>query len=324
VRLLYHAGTLQPSSTTPRDEREGDIQWQQSPWGKLLVGLLLAQGLCYGLHNLTLAGLAFTSRETSSTAVWQTLWGLFLSHSLQALSLIIGGALSGAGQRHGIWYGCGLGLANGILTLILQRPDQAQPGPLQYFIYALPLLHMVLGALGGLIGVLIWRPMPEMPLLEVTPAPNAIPMDTSLFSSQLLAGPLHPWRITAGLAVVVFGVGWSNAILQSVVDMTNGRLSVTSHLQAQLVSWEIAALAALLGAGFAGANTSNGLKQGLCVGVSASFIIATIQLAGPKLVVEQLVLTACSTVLLSVAGGWFGGQLFPPILQRRRRWSSYA
>src|SRR5262249_43033832 len=44
VRLLYQATSLQPSAA-PRTEREEPSQWQQSPWAKMLVGLLLAQGL---------------------------------------------------------------------------------------------------------------------------------------------------------------------------------------------------------------------------------------------------------------------------------------
>jgi hypothetical protein len=322
VRLLYHATALQPS-VAPRAEPEAPTQWQQSPWAKLLVGLVLAQGLCYGLHNLTQAGLS-AFRGEAPAEVWPTLGGLFLLHALQALSLLVGGALSGAGQRHGPGFGCALGLANSVITLLLQRQELTRNASLEFYIYALPLLHMTLGAVGGLIGMLIWRPTPLLPLLETTATPSPDAPSASLFSSDLLAGPLHLWRISAGISVVVVGFGWSSAILQSVLDLSGGHLSITSHLQAKLVSWEIAALAALLGAALAGANTLNGFKQGLCVGIGASIIVAMIQLAGPTVLLETMVLTVGSIMLLSVAGGWFGGQLFPPILQRRRRYSPYA
>jgi hypothetical protein len=320
VRLLYHAAALQPALAPQSSGR--DLQWQQNPWGKFVVGLILAQGLYYGLHNLALAGLALRNGE--SVTVWQTLGGLLLSHGLQALGLLIGGGLCGAGQRHGAIYGCLLGLANGLTTLIVQRHDLEATASLPVLVVALPPLHMVLGALGGLLGALIWAPTPLLPQLEVAPRVPAA-ASVSLFSPQLFSGPMHLWRICGGIVVVVIGVGWSNAILQSVVDMSGGHLNVSSHLQAKLVGWEIAALAALLGAGFAGATTLNGFKQGFFVGLGASIVVAMIQMANPKGVVETMLMTVGCILLLTVAGGWFGGQLFPPILRSRRpRRSSYA
>jgi hypothetical protein len=323
VRLLYHASAFEPNLLAREDNTDSETRWQKTPWAKILVGLLLTQGLCYGLQNLTQAAVALHSSEGASDTVWRTLGGLILSHSLQALSLLVGGALSGAGQRHGVWYGCFLGLANGLITLVVQRRDLQVAAPLQIFTCALPLLHMILGALGGLIGTLIWRPTPV--LVPGESSAQAVPVpSTSLFSVHLLSGPMHIWRISAGVVIVVFGFGWSSAILQSVVEFSGGSLTITSHLQASLVSWEIAALAALIGAGFAGANTFNGLKQGLCVGVGAAIVFAMMQVANPKAVAETVVLTVISIVVLAVAGGWFGGQLFPPVLRRRPRLTSYA
>jgi hypothetical protein len=323
---VFYAPSLAPAAPA-RDEREpADSQWQQAPWAKVFIGLVLAQGLCYGLHNLTMAGFSFRSDELAPDSVWKTLGGLVLSHSLQAFSLIVGGLLSGAGQRHGAIYGCFLGLVNGALTLIVYRHDLEALAPKNIVIYTLPVLHMALGALGGLMGSLIWRPMPVLPMLDTRGAQAAPPPvePVSLFSIHFLAGPTYLGRICIGIVIVVGGVGWSSAILQSVVDLSQGHLTISSHLQAKLVSWEIAALAALLGAGYAGANTFNGLKQGLLVGIGAGIIVAMIQLGGPKVIVEALALMVMSIVLLTVAGGWFGAQLFPPVLQRRRRLSSYA
>jgi hypothetical protein len=38
-------------------DRDAGSQWQHSPWGKILIGVLLAQGLSYGLEQLVTAGL---------------------------------------------------------------------------------------------------------------------------------------------------------------------------------------------------------------------------------------------------------------------------
>ena len=78
---------------------------------------------------------------------------------------------------------------------------------------------------------------------------------------------------------------------------------------------------ALAGAGLAGATTRNGLKQGLCVGIGSAVILVGVQLGSPKAVLETTMFMVLSTIFLSLAGGWFGGQLFPPIIERRRRGS---
>src|SRR3981081_1167132 len=78
----------------------GDVsQWQQTPWGRMAVGLILAQGLAYGLQKLLTAGL-LASGELN--VVWTTLWGIVLLHGLQGTCLLIGGALCGAGKQRGI------------------------------------------------------------------------------------------------------------------------------------------------------------------------------------------------------------------------------
>src|SRR5579864_398239 len=79
VRLHYQAG------------QAGDDRWQQTPWGRILVGLLLAQGLAHGLQMFTTAWLL--ANEEGST-LWTTPWGLLLLYGLQGISLLIGGMIT--------------------------------------------------------------------------------------------------------------------------------------------------------------------------------------------------------------------------------------
>jgi hypothetical protein len=56
VVLLFHADTLHHDSHVSRHEEDDDIpHWQQTPWGKILIGLILAQGLSFGLQQLLTA-----------------------------------------------------------------------------------------------------------------------------------------------------------------------------------------------------------------------------------------------------------------------------
>jgi hypothetical protein len=178
-------------------------------------------------------------------------------------------------------------------------------------------MHMAFGALGGMLGTIIWRPTPKLSFPELEKLRKPIRMPEPAF--RFLAGPIYLGRVLLGVFVVVVGVTWSTAILNMVLEAGRGALEIRSHLQAQLVGWEICGLATLFGSGLAGANTWNGLKQGLCVGVGASFILAGIQMGNPRSMLETTILMVAGILVLSVAGGWFGGQLFPPVHARKRK-----
>src|SRR5207244_648545 len=133
--------------SSQKNSAEDLSQWQQTPWGRMAVGLILAQGLAYSLQQLLTAGLLATGEQTS---VWTTLWGMVLLHGLQGTSLLIGGALCGAGKQRGILYGGIIGLVNGLIFLVVQR--QSGEVLTEIALYCQPVLHMAFGAFGGLIG----------------------------------------------------------------------------------------------------------------------------------------------------------------------------
>jgi hypothetical protein len=184
-----------------------------------------------------------------------------------------------------------------------------------------PIIHMGAGAVGGLLGMLIWKPTPDMLAFQ---APTKFSGTRDGDTSTLLEGPIHYGRVIVGVVGVVIGVVWSQAILDFVLRASQGTLNITSHLQAQLVGWEIAALATLFASGLAGSATWNGLKQGLCVGFGACICIIGFHLASPRLSADTFIVVEVCVLLLCVAGGWFGGQLFPPVNRtKRRRFSGY-
>ncbi len=309
-RLQFQADNLEHTPVLPPDP-EGP--WQHTPWGKILVGLLLALGLNYGLQQLCV-GWQLGGTDTALAGPWSTLPGMALLLVLQGISLIVGSAITGAGQQRGLLYGSVVGLISGGAFLALQRHQgDGQPDVLMF---AQPVLHALFGMLGGHVGMLIWSPPPSIPL--TTNVPKQAKPKTSLLA-WLFHGRIHYGRVFAGVFVVVAGVVWSKVILDYALKASNGTLAISSHLQARMIGWEIAALATLLGAGLAGATTFNGLKQGLFVGLGAAVVVLGIQIGNDKLVVESLFAMLGSVFLLSLAGGWFGGQLFPPIFARRHR-----
>lgn len=314
VVLLYQAENLREDPTPSSHFDDGMHEWQQTPWGKIVVGLILAQGLSFGVQQLLTAGFLAIG-DTSN--VWTTLWGIVIRHSVSAVSLILGGALTGAGQSRGIIYGAMVGLASGMVSFAIHERDSEALST--YLVYAEPLIHLAFGAIGGALGMLIWRPTPKFSeLAGTTPSPS-IPSPFSVNLAAMFAGPIHFGRVCAGAFVIVMGFVWANSILEFLLRASNGTLNISSQLQAQLVSMEITALVALLGASFAGATTRNGIKQGMCAGLGAGVIVLGIQIGSPKFALESAVFTVSGLVTVALVGGWFGSQVFPPIAAKRKR-----
>ena len=122
-------------------------------------------------------------------------------------------------------------------------------------------------------------------------------------------------------AVVVAGVLSPTLVLNFVIYHSEGHLHISSQLQNTLITWEIIGLFIFLGAGIAGFNTFNGPKQGLCVGIAASFLIVGYQMSNPRFQLEEIIFTAFVIMTLSLVRSWFACRLFPPVLARRRRLS---
>src|SRR5262249_29947383 len=138
---------------------------------RMMVGLIMAQGLAYGLQQLLNAALRATGEQTS---VWATLWGIVLLHGIQGFCLLVGGALCGAGKQRGTLYGSLVGLANGFIFLVVQR--QSGDVLTEIALYGQPLLHMAFGALGGFVGTTIWKPPPPLQVLDADANAKPVPL----------------------------------------------------------------------------------------------------------------------------------------------------
>jgi len=300
TRLVYQEVRGRPGPIRPTEH------WLQSFTGRLLIGLLLAQGLYIGLRHFCKGILMATQGEEALQQGLQTFEGLILVEALQLVPLFLGALLAGGGQRQGVVLGFLIGLCNSVLTMLLQVFLSHQSGALSWL--GQPLLQGSVAAVAGWIGSAVWPALatgtlpPDRQLRKVTGAKKSKP---------LLAGRVAWFRVILGTLVAVAGSLWAEFLLNFALNASIGKLE-TTRLQDEIFTWEIKALAVLFGGALAGATTSNGFKQGLCVAVGTSLVL----LAIPRSHTTHLVafLTVFSAFTLSVAGGWFGGQLLPPVM----------
>jgi hypothetical protein len=286
--------------------------WRNTPWGRMFVGISLGLGMHHVLSNvITATRLVFAGSGYAEFA--QGLDTLVQFHGLEIGSVLLAGILTGAGQQHGAFLGAFVGCWCAIFLQVSQGTLLSLHAA-GTWITSMLLLSSC-GAAGGMAGESGWRPYKPV---------KAGPDDdrkNQPRSRQISAydGPVAWLRVCMGVPIAVGGVLCANMLREMLVAVSNGKLAVESNFQADFVAWEISALAIVCGSAFAGATRNNGLKQGLFVGIGTATALLGIRLANANMSAQLLTVTLVASVCLSLAGGWFGSQLLPPVVHAARR-----
>ncbi len=306
--LFYDSRRLHAHSS------ERAIHWRQRPWGRIFLGLILAQGLFYGLRHLVMAGFLAVQGHEAVEQLETTAAGILVLQCMRMFALFTGTVFAAAGQRRAAFLGAMIGAWNGVLSVLLLT-DRAQAQTL-IALLGQTLLQAAMGAVGGWFGAALWKPLSETNPAELSLAPprRFLRRQRSLFS-----GPVVWARVVVGVVLAVAGTLLATLLFEKILDMSHGALGTVDEMQDRLITLEIKALALLFGGALAGATTRNGLKQGLCVGLASTIILVGIEMNYVERWLQLAGYTALAAFFLSLAGGWFGSQLFPPIMRRPRR-----
>jgi hypothetical protein len=258
--------------------------------------------------------------ERGQTGLTASFDSLVRMHGLQIFSVFLAGLLTGAGQKRGVFYGAFVALWS---CLLFQYFEGAGFGLGDVPARAAELLLLIsCGAAGGLAGSVAWQskkpvaayPRPKSDMKRARPS----------YRSSAYEGPVAWLRVCMGIPLAVGGVVCAQVLREMLVDVGKGKLVIESYFQADFVAWEISALAILAGSAFAGATCSNGLKQGLFVGIGSATALLGIRLANPEISAGFLAATVVAAVCLSAAGGWFGSKLLPPVVRTARHRRAYS
>ncbi len=169
-------------------------RWQQRPWGRILIGLVLAQGLFYGLRHLLTAVLMALQGEEAVQHMWTAASGILLLQGVRSLALL---GRRGSRRRRtatGLFLGALIGAWNGVLSVfVLAGPAQTLT---TVAIFGQPLLQAAIGAVGGWLGsACSGSPLPaDVPDAAPTRKRNLLRRPRKLF-----AGPVAWFRVAAGV-----------------------------------------------------------------------------------------------------------------------------
>jgi hypothetical protein len=282
-----------------------------SAGGRVIIGVLLVQGLFYALRHL-FTGVMMMTGDTHDPALgWTRPHGILGLQALQASVPFVGAVLAGAGHRNGLLLGILVGAVNGILALFMPLTFRSH-GTIA--VYGLPLLQTLAGAVGGWIGCSVWKPIQPVAFLRAEKKTGVARIPLPVF-----VGPVRWVRVVLGSVIALLGSFYAGKIIDLILTLAAGRLDSYLMLQDEMVGWEIKAFAVLVGAGLAGAGTHNGIKQGLCVGLLTG--LGLLAIPARRGTTFMFSMTLLSAMLLSLVGGWFGSKLLPPLtkLPRGRR-----
>jgi hypothetical protein len=250
---------------------------------------------------------------------WTSISGLLFLQTVQIVALTAGGVLAGGGQQRGATLGALVGAWNGVLSVLLDPILHPNFVPMltPLTLVGVPLVHIAFGSLGGWIGYSIWKPV--RPTLAPKGTPLVRKRGVARIHAPLFAGRVAWFRVALGSVFAAAGYMTATMIFNFIIDFSSGKLASDGFWQDRVVTWEIQALAVLVGGGLAGYNTANGLKQGLFVGLAASAWLMCVLFGASRMTPEQTALTVVGCFGLCLAGGWFGSQLFPPVLKFKSR-----
>ncbi|HEY1190364.1 MAG TPA: hypothetical protein VGE74_22210 [Gemmata sp.] len=304
-----------------------------SPLGRIVVGAVLALGLYLGLRKVAVG--VVLAVAPNPDAWWNSLEGLSAVGALQIATVIFGAVLAAAGRIGGFVFGATVGAVCGALFLGAEIAAGAPPRDL--VLYIQPAVLLVVGGIAGVFASRVWGAVPAVEL----PVPDPHKLSSTRFAVAAPPTDGRPtlWaRVLVGAAVMVVSVVCADQLRKGMQKYSEGTLKVSSVGQARFITWQIAMVGMLTGAGLAGASTGAGTRHGaLAGGLAGVGVLGATAARGEALVPVQYWLgqlslgelaptepAAVAGALVGVAltgllGGWLGGSLFQPLIPEHMR-----
>lgn len=304
-----------------------------SPASRVFVGTVLALGLYLGLRQVVAA--AVLAATASPDAWWTSLEGLVAVFGVQAVAVVFGSLLAGAGRTHGFALGVAVGGLCGGLFLAAEVLGGTPAA--QMVLYLQPPILALGGGIAAAVGTRVWAAVPD---LDIRPPARkrSSSIQLAVDSPANEARPTRMVRVLAGAIIMVAGVGLADTIRIKVQRNSGGLFRVESILQGQFLSWQMATFAVLLGGVTAAAGTGAGVRHGLlagCVGGAGvigltaargevlppmEYWLSRLSLGGIGAMDPAAIAAVVSGVLIAgLIGGWLGAQVFLPLAPAHMR-----
>ena len=321
----------QEATALPSRTRDSDYEpYSPSALNRLIVGTLLALGLYLALRQLATGWLLTTVSEPESW--WLSFEGLQVVLGFQTVAVVFGAVLASAGRPQGYWLGAFCGGFCGVLFLAAEVYGSGAPA-IDLVMLIQPGVLFAAGAIGGVVGNRIWPTPPDVEK-PLPASPNKLSSIQLGMQDSIPVGKPTGWiRILIGAMVMIAGVTQAEKARFSAQKYSAGGLRVQSQGQGKFMSMQLATLAALAGAAFAGAGTGSGVRHGVITGILAGAGVVALGASSGETVAPveywlgllqmrgigvgdptaMAAVTGC-VATIGILGGWLGGTLFLPLV----------
>jgi hypothetical protein len=292
--------------------------WSRSIPGRVVLGLLLSQGLYYGLHYALAEWISYDDPEYEVV-------GFSVAHLFQMGTILVAALLAGAGQTTGAICGTLIGVVSSVLFTLTNQLHGLADTPVR--LYAPPLIAINVGLVFGWLGSCIWSPPQIMNLSAIKEDPSV----PTRVRPKIISWQIHWFRVAIGAAVLAAGIIWTPKVIGYVIAGTAEELQIESYEQRKVVTLWFAGLAVMFGTMFAGARTWNGALQGACaVMFAVLLLVGRLVSYGPMDPLKFLTtyaggiqmlgfaLMTVAMLAIGLASGWFGSRMLIPSHRPRR------
>ncbi|QEL13266.1 hypothetical protein [Limnoglobus roseus] len=296
--------------------------------GRVVLGTTTALGLFLSLREFAIA---FTAGSSTTGDI-----DVFTICGLRLLAVAAGGLLTGAGRANGAQPGFATGLlVGGLLT----AHDILQSGGAEYWWpIGLAVGFPVVAAIAGWIGARIWPAAVDLPNVATPTAVTASRASTltRLSESNERRRGERPtvWlRILIGGLLAFAAIVTSEPIRMFLARASSGLFNTGGMNRAAAVGAQLAAIILVLGGMVAGANTGAGMRHGFYTALfTALNLFGAVLVRGKPdyppvtglfayldlpldsyFAPQSMAVILAFLIGLVTAGGWLGGQLFPPL-----------
>lgn len=300
--------------------------------GRVAVGVLVALGGYLGLREWVAAGLKGAS--LAGDEWWATETASWVLLVMRAMAAAVGGLIAGAGRAGGWMTGIlAGGVAGGLLLAADVAAHPAGPGPIAYLA---AVAASIAGLVAGTLGTAFWPAPIDLPKSRSGSRGSSL-LRLAQEQEEARKGRPTQWlRIVIGTSIAFSGIVAADVIRTGLTKGSAGALNMGSSFHAPIVCLELAAAVIFFGGATAGASTGAGTRHGLIAGIFTAIAIVVITVTRDPNVfpavegyfwvagipnenardAKTLTELLLAVWAVSTLGGWFGGQLLPPLASK--------
>lgn len=322
-RLLAPQESFVQAAVAAADELPTPVQ--TTFLGRVMLGTIASLGLFLSLREFAVAFGGGVGID------------VFTLCGLRYVAVAVGGLLTGAGRANGSQPGFVSGLAVGVLLTV---HDVLLSGGSEYWWpVGLAVGFPLVAGAAGWVGSRVWPAPVDLPDVAV---PSAVTASRASNLLRLSEGsekrkgerPTVWLRVLVGGLVAFAAIAASDTMREFLAKASSGIFKTGGHARGAAVGAQLAAILLVVGGIVAGAGTGAGLRHGFFAalftgmvfyaaafsrGAAAKYppvdgLFAYLDLTLDSLYAPQTVAVLLAFLVgLITAGGWLGGQLFPPL-----------